>query len=129
MSELSLKNVEGLTLEEIACQVEQGARFVIYRYAVSVLIATVMRPTDIYFIPPGESSIKGGLGFSALTLLLGWWGLPWGPIRTIQSLVVNFRGGVDVTDDVMSSFTRGRSSSRESASTGPEGPAGSPTGE
>jgi len=25
------------------------------------------------------------------TLMLGWWGLPWGPIRTIQSLMFNSR--------------------------------------
>lgn len=25
------------------------------------------------------------------SLLLGWWGLPWGPIRTIKSLIINFR--------------------------------------
>jgi hypothetical protein len=32
----------------------------------------------------------------ALTSLLGWWGIPWGPIYSIQSLVTNFRGGKQV---------------------------------
>jgi hypothetical protein len=32
-----------------------------------------------------------------LSLLFGWWGLPWGPVRTIQALVVNFSGGLNVT--------------------------------
>jgi len=29
------------------------------------------------------------LPFTLLSLLLGWWGNPWGPIYTIQSLWVN----------------------------------------
>ena len=30
---------------------------------------------------------------SLITLLLGWWGIPWGPIRTVQALYINLRGG------------------------------------
>ena len=26
-----------------------------------------------------------------VSLFLGWWGIPWGPIRTIQSIVFNLR--------------------------------------
>jgi hypothetical protein len=37
------------------------------------------------------------LPYSLGSLLLGWWGLPWGPIRTVQALVVNFNGGESVT--------------------------------
>ena len=35
------------------------------------------------------------------------WGIPWGPIWTIQSLAVNFRGGKDVTDAVVKSLSAG----------------------
>jgi hypothetical protein len=34
---------------------------------------------------------------SVVSLLLGWWGLPWGPIRTVQSIFVNLTGGQDAT--------------------------------
>jgi hypothetical protein len=36
-----------------------------------------------------------------LTILLGWWGIPWGPVYSIQSLVVNLKGGKDVTTEVL----------------------------
>jgi hypothetical protein len=26
--------------------------------------------------------------------VLGWWGIPWGPLYTVQSLVRNTRGGI-----------------------------------
>jgi len=29
--------------------------------------------------------------------VLGWWGIPWGPIYTVQVLLNNLRGGVKQT--------------------------------
>src|SRR5262249_32617742 len=92
---------DGLTNAQIQEQLQRGARFVIYQYCISVLVMTFKRPSDIYFVPAGERSVTRGLGFSAATLLLGWWGIPWGPIYSIQSLWVNFSGGRDVTNGVV----------------------------
>jgi len=39
-------------------------------------------------------SVFAGLPYSFLTFLLGWWGIPWGPLYTVQSIIRNFRGGV-----------------------------------
>jgi hypothetical protein len=39
-----------------------------------------------------------------LSLLLGWWGLPWGPIYTLEMLQINSNkqgGAADVTEDVL----------------------------
>jgi ATP-dependent phosphoenolpyruvate carboxykinase len=33
--------------------------------------------------------------------LLGWWGIPWGPIYTIAAVVTNIRGGKDVTAEIL----------------------------
>ena len=38
--------------------------------------------------------IKAGLPYSFFTFLLGWWGIPWGPIYTVQAIYRNFKGGV-----------------------------------
>jgi hypothetical protein len=42
----------------------------------------------------GACSVKAGLPYSFGTFLLGWWGIPWGPIYTVQAITRNFRGGV-----------------------------------
>ena len=42
----------------------------------------------------GSCSVKAGLPYSFGTLLLGWWGIPWGPVYTVQAIARNFRGGV-----------------------------------
>ncbi len=95
---------EGLTAEQQSRDVENGARIVVYSYCVSILILTFRRSSDIYLIRPGQSRIKPGLGFSLLSFVVGWWGLPWGIIYTIGALVTNFRGGKDVTDAVLAAL-------------------------
>lgn len=110
---MKIMGLEGLTDAHVTSEVQRGARFVMYQYCISVLIVTFKRPSNIYFIRPEESSVTKGLGFSALTLLLGWWGIPWGPIYTIQSLWTNFNGGKDVTSEVMASVSRARVPARD----------------
>jgi hypothetical protein len=88
--------------QELAC----GGKFVIYQYCISILIMTFRRGSNIYFVPAGESRVTKGLGFSLLSFFLGWWGIPWGPIYTIQALWTNFHGGKDVTREVMASMAK-----------------------
>jgi hypothetical protein len=39
-----------------------------------------------------------------ITLGLGWWGIPWGPIYSIGSLFSNLTGGKDMTKEVLESW-------------------------
>jgi hypothetical protein len=54
----------------------------------------------VYAIPEGKSKITPGLKYSAISLLFGLWGIPWGPVRTFQSMMINFTGGEDVKEKV-----------------------------
>ena len=65
---------------------------------------TFKRPSDIYFIRPGDSKLLKILGFSAISLFLGWWGIPWGPIYTVGTIATNLGGGRDVTKEVLASL-------------------------
>ena len=96
-----IKNIEGLTVEEINLELSRGAKFVIFRYCISIILMTFKRSSDIYFIKAGESTIKYSIGFTLLTFFLGWWGIPWGPIYTIGSLYRNMNGGKDITEEVL----------------------------
>jgi len=86
-------------------EMQQGGKFVIYQYCISLLIITFRRSSNIYFIGRDDNAIVKGLPFTLLSLLLGWWGIPWGPIYTVQSIWVNFNGGKDVTREVAASMT------------------------
>ena len=74
--------------------------YVVYRYTISLIVITFYRKSQVYAIPEGKSKIAPGLKYSVLTLFLGLWGVPWGPIRTIQSILINFSGGEYVTESV-----------------------------
>ncbi len=89
-------------------EISDGGKFVTYQYCISILVMTFRRNSDIYFIRAGESRLLKGLLFSLISLLFGWWGLPWGLIYTPAALFTNFSGGKDVTAEVLATMrTRG----------------------
>ena len=103
---MKINGIEGLTGQQISFELQRGARFVIYQYCVSILILTFKRPSGIFLIRAGESPVGRGLVYSLISILFGWWGIPWGPIYTVQSLARNFGGGLDVTEQVLTALQR-----------------------
>lgn len=85
-------------------EINQGGKFVVYQFCVSILVITFKRSSNIYFISHEQNAVVKGLPYTLLSLALGWWGIPWGPIYTIQSVWVNFKGGKDVTQEVLVSM-------------------------
>jgi hypothetical protein len=99
---MKVVGIAGMAPEQVAFEVQRGGKFVYFQYCVSLLVITFKRPSNIYFIRAGESAVSKGLPFSILSLLLGWWGIPWGLIWTPMVIFTNFRGGKDVTNEVVS---------------------------
>jgi len=97
------KGVEGLSTEPGERRASARGQFVIFHYCISVLILTFKRPSPIFFIRAGESPHGKHIGYTLLSLVAGWWGIPWGPIFTIGSVFTNLSGGKDVTQSVMAS--------------------------
>jgi hypothetical protein len=91
--------------DEIRAEVQRGARFVVYRYCVSFLLFTSKRASDVYYLRPGERAWGKRIGYALLSLLLGPWGLPWGPIYTVQCIAIDLRGGEDVTAAILSEMS------------------------
>ena len=100
---MKIKNVEGLTTDQINKELQNGAKFVIYQFTISIIVMTFRRSSDIYFIRSGENASVKGLSYTLISLLFGWWGIPWGPIYTIGSLFTNLGGGKNVTEEVLQS--------------------------
>ena len=101
---MKIQGIDGLTTQEINDEISNGAKFVTYRYCISIIVLTFRRSSDIYFIKTGENAIVKGLGWTFLTFVLGWWGIPWGPIYSIGSLATNLSGGKDVTKEIVGSM-------------------------
>ncbi|HWI66619.1 MAG TPA: FHA domain-containing protein [Symbiobacteriaceae bacterium] len=92
-----IKGLEGRTVGVLEEELRRGGRFVFYQYCFSVLIMSFKRPSPIYYIPPGQSTVTPGLLWSAISFVVGWWGFPWGFIWTPWVIFKNFAGGTDVT--------------------------------
>ena len=103
---MAIEGIDGLTVEEINRELERGAKFLIFDYCISIVILTFRRSSSIYFVKAGEWTIGKCLRFTLISLLFGWWGLPWGPIYTIAAIFTNLTGGRDVTDEVIASLNR-----------------------
>src|SRR5580692_6314429 len=101
---MKIVGIEALTRDQLNFELQRGAKFVVFQYAISIIVASFRRGSDIHFIRAGESTTSKSIGFTLLTALLGWWGIPWGPIYTIQALSTNLQGGKDVTQQVVASF-------------------------
>lgn len=99
---MEIKNIEGLKVSDIKLLVQQGAKFVVFPYTVSFILMTLKKNSSIYFIRPDENTFKYSFGYVLLNLVIGWWGIPWGPIYTIGALYSHITGGKDFTQLIMS---------------------------
>lgn len=103
---MKVKKIEGLTVGQLNYELQRGGKLVTYQYCFSAIIMTFKRDSDIYLIKAGESAFWEGAKYTLFSLLFGWWGFPWGPIRTIEGLIINCSGGNNVTYKVMDSLNR-----------------------
>jgi hypothetical protein len=83
--------------KEIAQWLESGGRLVVYDFCISFILITFRRTSAPVYLRSGDRGIVRGLPYSLLSLLFGWWGLPWGVIYTPLTIVTNLRGGFDVS--------------------------------
>ena len=97
--------IEGMNVDELNLELERGGKFVIFEYCISIIVMTFRRSTNVYFIKEGQGTTGKSIGFTLISLILGWWGIPWGPIYTVGSLITNLGGGKDVTNEVIDSLS------------------------
>jgi hypothetical protein len=97
---MQIHGIEHLTAEEVDAQLAAGGRLVYYEYCISLIFATLRRPTRVYLLRPDEIGLLRGLPFALISLLLGWWGIPWGIIYTPLTIITDLSGGRDVTAEV-----------------------------
>jgi hypothetical protein len=99
-----IKKTAGLSPAQFYDQLSKGGKIVTYGYCISIVAMTFRLTSSPYFIGPGEKLSQYRLRYNLRSLLFGWWGLPWGPIYTIDMIKINFKdgGGIDVTNDLIS---------------------------
>ncbi|MFL5342280.1 MAG: hypothetical protein ACJ8F7_19205 [Gemmataceae bacterium] len=97
---MRIDGIDNLTAEELEAGLAAGGRFVVYEYCISLVVLTRRCPTAVRYLPPEDWGLVRGLPYVLVSLLLGWWGVPWGIIYTPLTIFTNLCGGHDVTDEV-----------------------------
>jgi hypothetical protein len=100
MANAKIQGIEGLSKNQLQFELGRGGRFIQFQYCISAIVVTFKRSSPIYFVRAGENVVGKGMPFTLLTLVAGWWGIPWGPIFSVQAIYRNFSGGRDVTKEV-----------------------------
>ena len=101
LARMEIKGIEGLTVGEVQDHLRRGGKFVVFSYCMSFLVVTLRRSSDVMFIKAGESAFVASLPYTLLSLVIGWWGFPWGLIYTPMAVITNLSGGKDVTGIIM----------------------------
>jgi len=71
-------------------------RYVTFSYTISIVVMTFKMNSAPVHVGKGEGTFFKALPYTLITLVLGWWGIPWGPIYSIMSIVENSSGGTEV---------------------------------
>jgi hypothetical protein len=98
---MRIRNAEHVSHDEMRAELSRGGRLVIFHWVLSLVIVSFKIPSGIYFIRDGESAGARGFPYIMLTLVLGWWAVPFGPFRALSCIACNMRGGTDVTVKVL----------------------------
>ena len=72
-------------------------RLVFYEYCISLIFLSLRRPSALVRLRPGQRGWVRGIPYSLISLLFGWWCIPWGLIYTPLTLWTNLSGGREVT--------------------------------
>ena len=67
-----------------------------YIFTFSLITISFKVPSRYYIVGQDNTGFVN-LIYTSLNLLLGWWGIPMGPVFTVQSLFTNLKGGKRVT--------------------------------
>ena len=102
---MKIVGIEGMSEEQLQDELAHGGKLVYFEYCFSILVMTFKRSSDLTFIKKDENAFIKGLGYTLISLLFGWWGIPWGPIYTIGAVIKNCSGGKDVTSQFLGGST------------------------
>lgn len=93
------------SFEQLMKEREQGSKFIFYSYLIPLpIFKPIRRISRIYYLKPKENPNKFSGRYNMATLMIGWWGLPFGPAYTFTTIKSN-RTGTDITDDIFANLT------------------------
>ena len=94
-----LKNIDGLSEDDLKEEIRKGGKFHVFRYYISIALLPLKRYSPAIFVRAGEDYHTYARKYNWISLLLGAWN-PFCLIPCIRSIIANGKGGVDMTPDI-----------------------------
>ena len=91
--QMKIVGIEDMSPDRLKYELEHGGKFVVFEYTISIIVMTFKRPSNVYFVSSGYRPVFPAIGYSLSSFLLGWWGVSWGPVYTITSVIETTGGG------------------------------------
>ena len=93
------QETSGAKTDPIKCsnckQTAAQPKYVVYRHLFSFVLGTVRTPVQGIYC--AACARKIALKATAISAVVGWWGVPWGPIWTVTECLKNALGGTTVS--------------------------------
>ena len=102
---MKIKNAPNIDTDSILYEINNGGKIVYFQYSISIIVMTFKRTSGFYLLRNGENASQYHWPYTLISLLLGWWGIPWGFIYTPVVLFKNINGGNDITEIVVQELT------------------------
>lgn len=80
---LHVKNFGSQNFKDYQREVNNGGKFVRFSYTLSFIVYTTQLSSPIYLVKGHQSPVLKGIWYTLLTLIVGWWFFPTGPLLTI----------------------------------------------
>src|SRR4051812_48979865 len=80
---------------EQSAQLDGGGTEVVFAYCISGVVLTRVAWSRPVRIRSRRHALVRGVPYSLASLILGWWGLPWGALLTPRAIWTNCTGGVE----------------------------------
>lgn len=109
---MRILGTDGLDRNALYDEISKGGKFVVYHYCISFLIFTRKKPSPIYFIRANQKTNSKGWLYTIISMLCGWWAIPFGPIQTIITIRSNLDGGSNVTREIKEIVLEGKIKSK-----------------
>lgn len=97
---------DNITFDEVVNDRHHGAKFVFFGYLIPrPIFSPIKRISKVYYLKPNENASQYSTKYNFITMLWGWWGLPFGPGATYSTIKSN-KTGIDITNDVYDNLTK-----------------------
>lgn len=90
------ENIQGGSVSFEGKEITSQTQLVQFMVVISLLVVST-RVASRYYVLGQESTTLVSVIYSVITLITGWWGIPHGPLWTVQAIYKNLNSGYRIT--------------------------------